>query len=164
MPSRWGSRRGAAHTAFSTGSGAAACGAGSRAAPSGTGSRAAACGAGSGAALSRDAGNRASGERGSVTAEFAAVIPAVILVLLLCLGGVQVGGQQVRLADAAAQAARSLARGDGLDQATSLARQLVGDAVVSVDQRGSAVCARLSAPAALGITVTAGSCALGGAT
>ena len=142
MPSRWGSRRGAAHTR---------CGAGSGAAPSG-------------AALSRVAGSRASGERGSVTAEFAAVIPAVILVLLLCLGGVQVGGQQVRLADAAAQAARSLARGDGLDQATSLARQLVGDAVVSVDQRGSAVCARLSAPGALGITVTAGSCALGGAT
>ncbi|WP_281533960.1 TadE family type IV pilus minor pilin [Cryobacterium breve] len=116
------------------------------------------------AAMSRIAGSSVSGERGSVTAEFAAVIPAVLLVLLLCLGGVQVGGQQVRLADAAAQAARSLARGDGLDHATSLARQLVGDAVVSVDQRGSAVCARLSAPAALGITVTAGSCALGGAT
>ena len=103
-------------------------------------------------------------ERGSVTAEFAAVIPAVLVVLLLCLGGVQVSGQQVRLADAAAQTARSLARGDGLAQATALARQLVGGAAVSMDQRGDAVCVRLSAPGALGITVTAGSCALGGAT
>jgi len=109
-------------------------------------------------------GAAAHAERGSVTAEFAAVIPAVLVVLLLCLGGVQVSGQQVRLADAAAQAARSLARGDGLVHATALARQLVGGAIVSADQRGDAVCARLSAPGALGITVTAASCALGGAT
>ena len=146
MPSRSGSRRGAAR---------AACRSGSRAAISRAGSR---------AAISHAAGSSATGERGSVTAEFAAVIPAVILVLLLCLGGVQVGGQQVRLADAAAQAARSLARGDGLVHATALARQLVGGASVSADQRGDAVCARLSAPGALGITVTAASCALGGAT
>ena len=142
MPSRSGSRRGAAR---------AACRSGSRAAiPR--------------AAIPRAAGSSATGERGSVTAEFAAVIPAVLLVLLLCLGGVQVSGQQVRLADAAAQAARSLARGDGLVHATALARQLVGGASVSADQRGDAVCARLSAPGALGITVTAASCALGGAT
>ncbi|TFB85586.1 hypothetical protein E3O44_13435 [Cryobacterium algoricola] len=142
MPSRWGSRRGAAR---------AACRSGSRAAiPR--------------AATSRAEGSSATRERGSVTAEFAAVVPAVLLVLLLCLGGVQVSGQQVRLADAAAQAARSLARGDGLVHATALARQLVGGAIVTADQRGDAVCARLSAPGALGITVTAASCALGGAT
>ena len=103
------------------------------------------------------------GDRGSVTAEFAAVIPAVVLVLVLCLSGVQVSGQQLRLADAAAQAARSLARGDGLVHATAMARQIVSGATVSVDQRGDAVCALLSAPGALGITVTADSCALGGA-
>jgi len=137
MPSRSGSRRGAAR---------------------------AACRSGSRAAISHAEGSSATGERGSVTAEFAAVIPAVLLVLLLCLGGVQVSGQQVRLADAAAQAARSLARGDGLVHATALARQLVGGAIVTADQRGDAVCARLSAPGALGITVTAASCALGGAT
>ncbi|MEB0002773.1 TadE family type IV pilus minor pilin [Cryobacterium sp. 10S3] len=131
--------------------------------PSRSGSRRAASRAAAGDATGTD-GSSVPAERGSITAEFAAVIPAVLLVLLLCLGGVQVGGQQVRLADAAAQAARSLARGDGLDHATSLARQLVGGAAVSVDQRGDAVCARLSAPAELGITVTAGSCALGGAT
>jgi len=135
MPSRSGSRRAAPHAAF-------------RATRS---------------SISTERG-RISTERGSVTAEFAAVVPAVLVVLLLCLGGVQVSGQQVRLTDAAAQAARSLARGDGLAEATALARQLVGGAAVSVDQRGDVVCARLSAPGALGITVTAGSCALGGAT
>ena len=155
MPSRWGSRRGAAR---------AACRSGSRAAISRAGSRAAISRAGSRAAISHAAGSSATGERGSVTAEFAAVVPAVLLVLLLCLGGVQVSGQQVRLADAAAQAARSLARGDGLVHATALARQLIGGAIVTADQRGDAVCARLSAPGALGITVTAASCALGGAT
>ncbi|MDQ1576828.1 MAG: hypothetical protein QOH55_1978, partial [Microbacteriaceae bacterium] len=42
------------------------------------------------------------GARGSVTAEFAAVVPAVLLVLAACLGGIQVVGQQVRMTDAAA--------------------------------------------------------------
>ena len=51
-------------------------------------------------------------ERGSAVAEFAVALPAVLLVLLTLLGGVQVAGLQLRAQDAAADAARSWARGD----------------------------------------------------
>jgi len=104
-------------------------------------------------------------ERGSVTAEFAAVIPAVMLVLALCLGGVQVAGQQIRLADAAADAARSLARGDGEGRSTARARQAVPNAALRVEHRGEFICARVSAPAPAPfglLTVEATGCALAG--
>jgi len=108
------------------------------------------------------------GDRGSVTAEFATVVPAVLLVLALCLGAVQISGQQVRLTGAAAAAARSLARGDGEDRVAGLVARLVGPAAISTQRQGDFVCVRLSAPsafgafAAFGVTVSAGSCALGG--
>ncbi len=51
-------------------------------------------------------------QRGSVTAEFAAVMPVVVLVLAACLAAAQLGVHHLRLQDAAAQAARALARGD----------------------------------------------------
>lgn len=96
------------------------------------------------------------------------MIPAVVLVLGCCLGAVQVVGQQVRLTDAAADAARSLARGDGADQAGSLVRRLVGDASFTIERRGEFVCAHLRAPGAFGpfagfgLSVAASSCALAG--
>jgi hypothetical protein len=107
-------------------------------------------------------------ERGSVTAEFAAVVPAVLLVLACCLGAIQVVGQQVRLTDAAADAARSLARGDSADRAAGLVHRAVAGASMAPDRRGEFVWVRFSAPsafgpfAALGLTLTAGSCALAG--
>lgn len=113
-------------------------------------------------------GSRFHRDDGSVTAEFAAVIPAVMLVLGCCLGAVQVVGQQVRLTDAAADAARSLARGDGAERAAGLVRRSVGGVSFRTEWRGEFVCARLSAPsafgpfAAFGLTVAAGSCALAG--
>ncbi|MGD8194274.1 TadE family type IV pilus minor pilin [Herbiconiux sp. P18] len=48
---------------------------------------------------------------GSVTAEFAVLLPAVAMVLVLGLGLLQLGTVQVRLTDAAADAARLVARG-----------------------------------------------------
>lgn len=113
-------------------------------------------------------GSRLRGDEGSVTAEFAMVLPAVVLVLVCCLGAVQVVGQQVRLTDASADAARALARGDGADRAANLVRQSVDGASLATEQRGEFVCASLSAPsafgpfAAFGLTVEAGSCALAG--
>jgi len=101
-------------------------------------------------------------ERGSVTVEFAAVVPAVILLLACCLASLQIAGQQLRLQDAAADVSRSVARGGGSGQAGQVG------ASVSVSQQGDLVCARLSArsrsPAGtlLGLTLTASSCALGG--
>ena len=97
------------------------------------------------------------------------VLPAVLLVLACCLGAVQVVSQQVRLTDAAGDAARLLARGDTAGQASALVRRSVGGARLAAEWRGEFVCARLSAPAefgpyaAFGLTVAADSCALAGA-
>lgn len=108
------------------------------------------------------------GETGSITAEFAAVVPAVLLVLAFCLGAVQLVGQQLRLTDAAANAARSLARGDGLALATARVSAAVGAASLHHRRDGDFVCVRLAMPAAFapaalaGVTVTGRGCALAG--
>ncbi len=106
-------------------------------------------------------------DRGSVAAEFAVAMPAVLLVLAAALGGVQVAGLQLRAQDAAADAARSYARGDsGGVVAARLARQVPG-AGVTRQARGDLVCARVTATPAgpiarFGIRVIATSCALTG--
>ena len=79
-------------------------------------------------------------ERGSVTAEFAIAIPAVVLLLALCLSAVQVATLQLRLQDAAALAAQTAARGGG---STAGALELVRGASVEVQRRDDFVCARL---------------------
>lgn len=97
-------------------------------------------------------------DRGSITAEFAIALPAVIAVLALCLSGVQVAGQQLRLQDAAAVAARAAARGDG----TAVVQRLSPGSAVSQWTEGDLVCVGLTTPAAWGLTLTSHSCALGG--
>ncbi|HQG68802.1 MAG TPA: TadE family type IV pilus minor pilin [Rhodoglobus sp.] len=101
-------------------------------------------------------------DHGSVTAEFAVALPAVILVLAACLTGMQAVGQQLRLADAAAHAARSLARGESADVAAARAAREVPGASITQSADGDLTCVTGSAPAALGLTVTASSCALSG--
>jgi len=107
-------------------------------------------------------------DTGSVTAEFATLVPAVLLVLAFCLGAILVVTQQVRMTDAAADGARSLARGDSAGQAASRVHKSTGGAAVSHSRDGDFVCVQVSAPAAfapaaaLGITVTARGCALAG--
>jgi Flp pilus assembly protein TadG len=104
----------------------------------------------------------AKADRGSVTAEFAAVVPAVLLLLACCLVGMQITGQQVRLQDAAADVSRSVARGGGTAAATAVG------ASVAVAHRGDLVCATLRARSrpiaggALSISLSASSCALAG--
>ncbi|TFC05547.1 hypothetical protein E3O42_03055 [Cryobacterium adonitolivorans] len=105
-------------------------------------------------------------DRGSVTAEFAAALPAVLVVLACCLGAVQVVGQQVGLSDAAADVARLLARGDGAGPASGLLAAVAPGTALAEERQGEFVCARLSAPsafapfAAAGLTLAARSCAL----
>jgi Flp pilus assembly protein TadG len=102
---------------------------------------------------------------GSVTAEFAVTMPAVILVLAFCLSGMQVAGQQLRLQDAAAAAARSMARGDS---AAATAGRLAPGASVTERSDGDIDCVtltvqpRVAGGAIAGFTLTASSCALGG--
>ncbi|MGV8911511.1 MAG: TadE family type IV pilus minor pilin [Rhodoglobus sp.] len=107
-------------------------------------------------------------ERGSVTAEFALAMPAVALVLVCCLSGVQLAGLQVRLQDAAAAAARSLARDESHESVASTTSALVASARLTAQHRDDLVCATVSAPARnallglLPITLSASSCALAG--
>lgn len=107
-------------------------------------------------------------ERGSITAEFAAVTPAIVLVLALCLGALQAVTLQVRITDAAADAARGLGRGDDLATVAARARSAIGTVSVSTDSQGEFVCARLSSPSppgpfgVFGLSVFARSCALAG--
>jgi Flp pilus assembly protein TadG len=103
-----------------------------------------------------------------VTAEFAAAIPAVLLVLSCCLGAVQVVGQQVRLTDAVADGARSLARGDPEGVAFRRVSHSIGAATIGQERSGDFVCVTLQQAAAfppaagLGLTLSARSCALAG--
>ena len=92
------------------------------------------------------------GERGSVTAEVAITLPAVILVLACCLGALGAAAQQVRLQDAAAAAARSAGRDGPVPPGAA------------VDDRGDVVCVTMTrqAGAPLGaLTLRATSCAPG---
>lgn len=102
------------------------------------------------------------GDRGSVTAEFAAVLPAVVLVLVAALGGMQVAGEQLRLQAAVTDAARMLGRGDA--GAASRVGDAVHGATLAQSRRGDLICAETRAPTALGIlsslTLRASACTL----
>src|SRR3954447_18647209 len=75
-----------------------------------------------------------------VTAETAAVLPVLALLLAFGLWAVSAGGQQVRCADAAREAARSAARGDTAAHVQSTAERLAPrGATVSVDWSGNLV-------------------------
>jgi TadE-like protein len=67
--------------------------------------------------------------RGSVTAEFAIVLPALTAVLALLLLGAVVGMTQLRLEEAARSAARALARGDSVATAVAGSVQIAGAGV-----------------------------------
>jgi TadE-like protein len=101
-------------------------------------------------------------DHGSVTAEFAAVVPAVILLLAIALGGIRLAGEQLQLQSAAQQASRLTARGEPGAAATVL--RVASGATVSGTESGDLVCVRARAPAALGIlvgiTLSASGCAL----
>jgi hypothetical protein len=111
---------------------------------------------------SRIRADRAAADCGSVTAEFAAVVPAVVLVLAFALGAMQLAGEQVRLQAAVAQAARSYGRGDA--GASEPIVQVAAHAEISRIRRGELVCVTATAPANLGIligiTLIAHNCAL----
>jgi hypothetical protein len=126
-------------------------------------------------ARTTDRGNRGNrvgptspAERGSVTAEFAAVLPAVVLVLALCLASLQVATAQLRLQDASADAARSLGRGESPGTAAARLTRVLAGATLTESHRGDLVCAEASARSqggagvVFGLTLRAVSCALDG--
>ncbi len=102
-------------------------------------------------------------ERGSVTAEFAVVVPAVVLVIALTAGTLAAAGRQVRLEQAAAQAARLAARGESADRVGVVVAALAGEATMTIRMEGDLVCVDTSAPAQVPLPLPplqASSCAL----
>ncbi len=79
-------------------------------------------------------------QRGAVTAELALGIPLLLAVVASLVWLLAVGAGQVRVVDAAREAARSLARGDDRVTAVARAELVAGDGTrVSVVEVGSQV-------------------------
>jgi hypothetical protein len=96
-----------------------------------------------------------------VTAELAVAVPAVLLVLAACLGGLRIGAERLRVVDAAAQSARLASVGESpLPPAAA-----IGGRVLSTRRTGETVCVAVGRDAVLlgvPLPVEATSCALAG--
>ncbi|MFS0895347.1 TadE family type IV pilus minor pilin [Microbacterium sp. 179-I 3D3 NHS] len=105
-------------------------------------------------------------DRGSVSAELALALPAVVLVMLLGAGVLGAASRHVALQDAAADAARLLGRGEGADAAHRVVGAAVRGAAVSSSHSGDLVCVTASLDLSIGalvrVPVRASSCALDG--
>lgn len=103
-----------------------------------------------------------------MAAEFAVTMPAVLLVLAMTVGALGAAAHQVRLADAAADAARALGRGESAATAGALAARVAPGSELSTSVDGQLVCVEVSKAWALpggratGIRLAARACALGG--
>jgi hypothetical protein len=110
---------------------------------------------------------RAADDAGAVAAEFAVALPAVALVLAVCVGAIGVGSQQLRLQDAAADAARGLGRAESASEVAARAARVAAGATIESWGSGDLVCVRLTAAArgplaVAGLRLAAESCALDG--
>ncbi|MDT0158475.1 TadE family type IV pilus minor pilin [Microbacterium sp. ARD32] len=105
------------------------------------------------------------GDRGSIAAELAIALPAVLLALLLGVGALHAAATQVMLQDAAADAARLLGRGESVARARAAVGVVDGAAFASRPQ-GDLVCVTASLDVHVGrlisIPLRAASCALDG--
>lgn len=117
----------------------------------------------------RSGGRHDEGDRGSVAAELAVALPAVLLTLMLGVGALGAGAQQVLLQDAVADAARMLGRGESEGEAFSLVTAAAGGGGgvrVSEEDRDGLTCVTARQDFAVGrviaIPLSASSCALAG--
>ena len=110
--------------------------------------------------------SRRKDERGSVSAELALALPAVVLTLLLGVGALGAASRQVALQDASADAARLLGRGEGQGAAERVVRTAVSGARMSSSQSDDLVCVTTSLEVSVGslirLPLRASSCALDG--
>ena len=97
------------------------------------------------------------GSAGGVTVEAAFAIAALVVVLVLCVSGLTAVSMQVRCVDAAREAARLAARGDGGSASTAAQGIAPDGAAVRLRRDGELVVATVSARSALlpGITIAA---------
>ncbi len=103
-------------------------------------------------------------EGGSVTAELAVVVPAVVLVVLLVVAALSASAVRVRLEHGAAQGARLAARGESDERVRAAVVAVAGAAGVTIRDEGELVCvaATASAPLPLLPAPVADACALSG--
>ncbi len=109
-------------------------------------------------------------DRGSVTAEMAAALPVLVLLLAVALSAVGAVTSQLRCVDAAREGARAAARGEAPARATAVARQVAppgskvavktigttdGDAVVVTVNSRVPLLGRLLSSVAVGAQATA---------
>jgi Flp pilus assembly protein TadG len=79
-------------------------------------------------------------ERGSVTAEAAVVLPAIVLVIAALVGAITVVTAQLRCQDGAREAARAAARSETPEVVAGLARRAAPDgSVVTVTSAGDQI-------------------------
>ncbi|MDR2998073.1 MAG: hypothetical protein LBU78_08130 [Microbacterium sp.] len=114
----------------------------------------------------RSRGRRMPDERGSVAAELAIAVPAVLLVMMLGVGALAAAARQVALQDAAADAARLLGRGESTGRAFGAVSAAVDGAGAASEQRGDLICVTATADLSVGrvisVPLRASSCALSG--
>lgn len=84
-------------------------------------------------------------EGGMATVEAAIAIAAIVVVLVLCLGAVLAASMQIRCVDAAREAARLSARGDGDNAVASAQRVAPAGASIGIGGEGDLVIATVSA-------------------
>lgn len=110
--------------------------------------------------------SRDTAERGSVAAELAVALPAVVLTLALGIGALGAAARQVALQDAAADAARVLSRGESDDAAARIVSRTVPGAGLSASRGDDLVCVTTKVDAEIGglirLSLRARSCALDG--
>lgn len=93
-------------------------------------------------------GSRGGGERGSVSAEFATALPAVLLVLVFALAALGAGVAQLRAYDGARAGAREAAIGAGETRIVAVAREVAGEAATVSVQGGGTVRVTVALPVA----------------
>lgn len=89
-------------------------------------------------------------DRGGVTAEFAILMPAVMLVLVLAIGALGVSAQKLALTSAAADLARLEARGDSAVAARRI-NELPGGSTVHRERDGPLLCVTITSHPAIGL-------------
>ncbi|MGO2859906.1 MAG: TadE family type IV pilus minor pilin [Brevibacterium sp.] len=91
-------------------------------------------------------------DAGTATAEFAVVMPAIVLLVIMLTGAAAVGFSQLRAFDAARSAAREIARGEPQAAVVDEAQKHAGDAAkvrVRADGGYSTVTVTIRLPAAI---------------
>lgn len=83
------------------------------------------------------------GERGTVTAEFAIVLPFVMLVMAVIVAAAALSLQANLSADAAAVVARAIARGEPESQAFGVGAEMAEHAVFTASTMGELICVRV---------------------